>query len=204
MKRIAVTFEHNHSTLTDIWSKYYKPFFDELRIVKVGDLLATDWGGTTKYLNSLQEELFKDYDLILFADVDEIVIPNPDKYKDLGEYLDKFDKEAIRCVGYNVIEMDNDKPIDFTKPLIEQRTYWSRDNLYDKCVIITKPQHYVSNHAVANKVEQDPDLILLHLRDMDLTSTIERNKKIGHEFNMRDFANRRTQASVMPLKWRVL
>lgn len=48
------------------------------------------------------------------------------------------------------------------------------------------------------------DLILLHLRDMDLTTTQERGRKIGHEFNMGDFAKRRQSACEMPKKWRVL
>lgn len=204
MKRIAVTFSHNYSDLTDVWTNYYREFFDEIKIVDTGNSLAMDWGATVKHLNSLQDELFKEFDLILFADMDEIIVPDPDKYKDLGEYLDKVKVGAVRCIGYNVIEMEGDGPIDFSKPLVEQRTHWSKDPLFSKTVIITKPQHYVSNHAISNPVAPDLDLIMLHLRDMDLKTTTERNRKLGHEFSMADFLERRSRAELMSEKWRVL
>lgn len=203
-KRIVVTFEHDHSTYSDLWHNYYSQYFDTLKVVKIGDLLRDDWGGTTKLLNSMQSELFSDYDLIMFVDVDEIVIPDPDKYKDLGEYLDQVDCDVVRCTGYNVIEMPEDKTLDITKPILTQRKYWQHDPMYDKYVIITKPQNYISNHTIKKGCTPDKDLVMFHLRDTDLKTTRERNAKIGHEFNEKDLATRRSQATLIPDKWKTI
>lgn len=194
MKAIAVTFEHNHSDLSDIWEGYYSKFMDTKK-VPIGDLLRNNWGGTTKLLNSLQNGLFKDYDLILFADVDEIIVP---MHGTLGEYVDKVDQDVVRCVGYNVIQMEGEPPIDLNKPILQQRRYWSRDNLYDKYVILTKPQVYTSNHHIVNEIPSDPNLVMLHLRDIDIDMAKKRNTKIGASFDDANVAVRREKAMLIP------
>lgn len=194
MKRIAVTFEHNHSDLSDIWENYYSQYLDT-RKVQIGDLLRGNWAGTVKLLNGLQQELFAEYDLILFADVDEIIIPID---KDLGEYLDEVTEPVVRCVGYNVIQMKGEPPIDLTKPILKQRKHWSRDKMYDKYVIITEPQHYTSNHHIENPVPSDPNLIMLHLRDIDIDLAKNRNSKIGANFDEENVKYRRSIAEPIP------
>ena len=201
MKRIAVTFEHDHSDLSKIWKDYYSKYLDT-KIVKIGDMLRHDWSATTNLLNSLQPELFKDYDLILFADVDEIIVPNLDKYKNLGDYLDRVTQDVIRCVGYNVIQMEGEPPIDLTKPILDQRDYWSRDQMYDKYVIITEPQQYISNHDIVNTKQPNPDLVMLHLRDIDIDMAKSRNTKIGAAFDDNNVAVRRSIATEIPKMYR--
>lgn len=197
MGRIAVTFEHNHSDLSDIWENYYSQFMDTKKI-PIGDILREDWGATTRLLNSTQPELFANYDLILYVDIDEIIVPNPDKYRDFGEYLDQVTQPVVRCVGYNVIQMEGEEPIDLDKPILQQRRYWSRDKMYDKFVIITKPQHYTSNHHIENPVPVDPDLYMLHLRDIDIDMAKKRNAKIGAAFDDDNVAVRREKATLIP------
>jgi hypothetical protein len=194
MKRIAVTFEHDHSDLTKVWQDYYSQYLDT-RVVKIGDMLRHDWGATYPLLNSLQPELFTDYELILFADIDEIIVP---KDKTLGEYLDEVNQDVVRCVGYNVIQMPDEPPIDLTKPILDQRKYWSRDEMYDKFVIITKPQTYTSNHHIINPVPADPNLTMLHLRDIDIDMARNRNNKVGVNFDEKHVNYRRSIAFEMP------
>jgi len=200
MKRIAVTFEHNHSDLSDIWENYYSQFM-ETRKVPIGDMLRGDWGATTRLLNGLQQELFAEYDLILFADVDEIIVPDPDKYKDLGEYLEQVDQDVVRSIGYNIIQMEGEDPIDLSKPILDQRTHWSRDNLYDKYNILTRPQHYTSNHHIEKEQPVDPDLYLLHLRDIDIDMAKKRNAKIGAAFDNEHVNYRRSIATEIPKRF---
>ena len=194
MKRIAVTFEHNHSDLSDIWEDYYSQYLDTKK-VQIGDILRGNWAGTVPLLNKLQPELFAQYDLILFADIDEIIIPTD---KDLGEYLDEVKSPVVRCTGYNIIQMEGEPPVDLTKPILKQRKYWSKDTLYDKYVIITEPQHYTSNHHIENPVEPDPNLIMLHLRDIDIDLARSRNSKIGANFDKQHVNYRRSIAEPIP------
>ena len=197
MKQIAVTFEHNHSDLSEVWKNYYSQFMDT-KIVKIGDMLRNDWGATYPLLNSLQPELSKEYDLILFADVDEIIVPKD--FPNLGEYLKQVDKDVVRCTGYNVIQMEDEQPIDLTQPILKQRKFWSRDAMYDKFVIITKPQTYTSNHHIINPVPCS-DLVMLHLRDIDIAMAKERNTKIGANFDMDNVNYRRSIAELIPKKY---
>lgn len=196
-RMIAVTFEHNHSTYSKLWEEYYGEFMDT-KIIPTGDILKDDWNATTKILNEVQEGLFENYSLILFADVDEFIIPDPNEYKDLGDYLNQVEASVVRATGYNVMEMPEDKPLDFTKPIIGQRTLWSPDVLYNKYVIITKPQKYLNNHQIEFEKDPDPDLILFHLRDADLTSCRQRLAKLGRTLDEGDLANRRQIAQPIP------
>jgi len=202
--RIAVTFTIENSTYTDLWKKYYGKFFDKLELVDTGELLKHDWGATTKLLNDMQEELLRDYDLILFADVDEIIVPDPDVYKDLGEYLDRMSQPSARCTGYNVVEMDGDADLDLSKPILSQRSMWSRDEMYDKTIAITKPTVYLNNHHTAGEVAPDPNLVMLHLRDADIKRAKERLKTLGRELNVGDLTYRRSIAKLIPEKWRII
>ena len=198
-KRIAVTFEHDFSDYAKLWRDYYSQFMD-IKIIKIGDMLRNDWGATTKLLNSTQEELFKKYDLILYADVDEILIPDPEHYRDLGEYLTTV-KGVARCTGYNVVELEGDKPLELDKPILTQRGNWIRDKLYDKFVILTEPQHFLNNHHISNEVPCDPNLVMFHLRDSDIARAKERNKKLGVTFNQQDLDSRRQNTTKIPDKW---
>lgn len=200
-RRVAVTFTHNHSTYTDLWTSYYSRFFDSLRFIDIDGPIRNDWGATTRNLNEEQEGLFKGYNLILFADVDEFVVPDPEKYKDLGEYLDKVEEDVVRCVGYNVIQMDEPE-LDLTQPIMKQRSYWSHDPMYNKYVILTKPQVFLNNHNIQNSKEQDSDLFMLHLRDADIKSAVERCEALGRTFDMNEFEKRKATAQPIPNKWK--
>lgn len=196
---IAITFEHDFSDYSKLWRDYYSRFMD-IKVIKIGDMLRSDWGATTKLLNSSQE-CFKDHDLILYADVDEILIPDPDKYKDLGEYLESIKNPVVRCTGYNVMEMKGDEPLNMTKPILSQRKYWERDDIYDKFVIITEPQVYLNNHHIQNEVARDPDLVMFHLRDSDITGARARNNKLGVNYDYQAMLERRQRATLIPNKY---
>lgn len=198
--RIIVTFTHNHSTYTDFWDKYYRPFFDEVRYIDSDQALRGDWGATYHTMNAIQPELFSNYDMVVFADVDEILVADPDKYKDLGEYLDQA--KTTRATGYNII--DNGTKLDLSKPILQQRDNWANDELYSKYVILTSPQVYISNHSIDKPMAPDPELILMHLRDADVVSAKQRAEALGRTFNMGDFEQRKSISKLIPDKWRVI
>lgn len=204
MKRVVVTFAHDNSTYTKLWQRYYKNHFDRLIIVKTGDALKTDWNATTHMINDIQHDLLKYYDLVCFTDMDEFLIPDPDKYKSLDEYLDTVKDPVVRCTGYNVMQTAKEKQLDLTKPILAQRKYWSPDELYNKYVILTKPQVYTSNHTIQNPTEPDPDLVMFHLRDADLDSARERLQSLGRELNEDDLKYRLSIKEIIPNKWKEL
>lgn len=195
---IAVTFTHNNSTYLSKWKDYYGQFMD-LEIINVDEHIRHDWGATVKNLNNTQH-LLDEHKIILYADVDEFIIPNPLKYKDLGEYLEGVE-ENKRATGFNIIEREGDLKLDLSKPVLSQRKYWQRDPIYDKTVIITKPTRFYNNHHSENEPRPDSDLVLMHLRDADIQSAIDRLKSLGRTFNSQDLEERIRQSNLIPKPW---
>jgi len=202
-KSIAVTFTIDNSTYTDLWTKYYEQFVDELKIINVNESLKHDWGATSKNLNEVQAELFKDFGLIVFVDMDEILVPDPEKYTNLRDYLDKVDGTK-RCTGYHVMEMPGEGVLDMSRQITSQRTKWLHDPMYDKTVIITKPTVYLNNHHSEGEPQPDSDLVMFHLRDADIASARGRAESLGRTFDMNELEYRRSRVVDIPEKWRVI
>ena len=125
-------------------------------------------------VSSFQEFLLKSYSVVIFAEADELIVPRPDVYKEgLRSYvLDKISKEAgvIRCRGYTIQHAPSEEPpIDFTKPLIPQRSYWKGTTIYDKPVVASRPCKWTIGFHNLTHVELpvDNNLFLVHLHRMD-------------------------------------
>ena len=201
MKKILVSFTHDKSTYHEVWNKYYSQFFDDIRIHNIGDRLRADWGANAGIMNQLQPDLFKECDLLMYVDMDEIVIPDPRKYENLGTYISTVTEPVIRCKGFNVIQMPEDDQLDLSKPILKQRQFYSRDELYDKHVIMTEKQQFLNPHHIVNKIEPDKDLIMFHLRDADLKTMKIRCEAMGRRFNSDEFLERRRKVREIPNRY---
>ena len=124
------------------------------------------------------------YDAIIFTDTDEILIPDPDKYNDLGEYLSNFVKsnnQFITTTGYEIYSFEDDKPIKLTDRILNQRKIWYKNTVYNKPLLFKptiKLDWLVGFHETKdNKYNNDPHLILLHLHKMDYFLSKKRHMK---------------------------
>ena len=152
MKIAAFTWILNNDPYIKVWLKYYNQFgFDIFVInaskikdhkefdrygVKVteltrGDLYAKNEDGKhNKYedllfmAHAVQKRILKDYDYFVFSDIDEIIVTDPDKYKDLGEYMEKLDKDTVTCTGRQVLQSKDEESLDLDKPILGQRNHW--------------------------------------------------------------------------------
>lgn len=52
---------------------------------------------------SKQAELLESYEYVLYADAEEIIIPNFLKYRDLTDYISKNDRDCVLCTSYELI-----------------------------------------------------------------------------------------------------
>lgn len=202
--RTIVTFTFKHSTYYPIWENYYKQYFENLYVIKLADNIIDNSTYTIDKWNKLQADLFPKNEVVFFADIDEFVVPNPQKYKNLDDYINKNKGDVLRATGYNVIQTPSEQPLDFTRSILSQRSYWSRDNLYNKVVGIRKPLIYWNPHNTVSSINPDEDLFLLHTRDADLKTTIERFKKKGCTFNLDDFEERIKTATKIPDMFKLL
>jgi hypothetical protein len=192
-----VTIAQNESVFFPLWLRYYSQFF------AAGDIYvldhdttdgSLDGGGFTRIpvshetfdirwmvgtMEAKQRELLQSYDVVLVVDVDEIVTTAPG-HGTLGDYLERFDEEWVNCFGYELLHMkDSEPPFDPSRPVLEQRSTWFPNMIYDKPSIATVPMSWEPGfHRRTDwHFNGDPDLRLIHLHRMDFEICKARHRR---------------------------
>jgi hypothetical protein len=120
------------------------------------------------------------YKCVLLSDVDELMIPDPDKYPGgLSEYIAKFENDTekiyLRMTGYlisHVVDGDYvEPPLRWDQSILPQRKYFVRQPKYDKCLLSKtgiryKPGFHTKYMPLA-EIPQDLDILLMHLKELD-------------------------------------
>jgi len=128
-----------------------------------------------------QKQLLSTYEWVLFAEVDEIIAPkNP--YVDLKSYMDCQQKNICVVDGYEIVQkLDEECPIDFSKPILSQRQWWYWSKLYSKPLLSRIPCHWCWGfHACSESPvpyhHRDPELVLVHLHKLDWDICLKRHQ----------------------------
>jgi len=195
-KRAAVfTKVKNGHELFKIWYRYYLKYFSEDDIY-VLDLGSTDgstsdlgcnviplshfgverWraGGLDAVIgcdigNKFKTELLQKYQYVVHSDYDELI------YHPLGldKYLMQLSIDAVSCQGQEIIHIiDKEAPIDFTKPILDQRSYSLNWVLFDKPAITSVDFTWGRGfHSIIDRPNPPVgnQLILFHLHNVDFT-----------------------------------
>ena len=110
------------------------------------------------------------YDVVVFTDVDEFIVPDPDKFDGLRGFLEaRADQDVVGSLGLNVVHHAATEPaIDTTKPLLGQRSYAKFTPLMCKPSIKRVPAEWTAGtHGIRAPFTVDPDLFMLHLKFYD-------------------------------------
>jgi hypothetical protein len=196
-RRAVMTITHNEGLFFPIWLRYYSAFFDPSDIY-VLDHDTTD--GSTEgdgfvripishdtfdnlwmvgNVERLQRQLLERYDVVLVTDVDEIVAPLPE-WGSLTEYIDRFDEPYVNCLGYELIHLvDREGPFDPSRKVLDQRSHWFANDVYDKPALATEPLHWQPgfHRTVDGRMRIDPDLYLIHLHRLDYDGCQARHRR---------------------------
>lgn len=168
-------------------------------------------------INKYQDRLLRyGYKCVIFGDTDELIVPSPKEYpKGLEGYLTKFLADPKRLyhrvhaleVGHvsygNGSDSTVEPPFDWNNPyILQQRKTYIPDHMYDKPLLTKIPLRYKAGfHKLftRDKVEVDPDLVMLHMRsfDWDFCSYREEQK-----FNLSKLMKPEELASGMASHWR--
>jgi len=188
-KRLLVTQKFEFTYWWERFESYYAPHFDriEVDLISNEDVDGQYWRQHHQRVTGKLGSWLKEYDLVMFADCDEFVVPNPERYKDLSDYLDGWKYDIAHTFGQGVMEMPDDDPFDHSLLVTQQRKYWYRDRNYDKPIITRTPVKYrYGFHKCDTRVSHpDHDLILFHLRDADFINL----DKYCPQRNPRNFRN---------------
>ena len=201
MTRAIVSIRTKDSFWHPLWDRYYRPHFHHVEVIHVGSSYSLPFSKMTELLNKAIDNLMETFDQVVCADTDEFLVPDPDKYRDLGDYLDQNNEQVVRCVGYDVMEMLNQKPVDIDRMVTESRTMWTRNMTYDKPVIMRRKITYTAGQHYCNcPTVQDKDLYMLHMRYADIKSLLMRRSRI----DLKSLTDEQRRAEPIPEKWRVI
>ena len=122
-------------------------------------------------ISNFSKALFLRYDLVIAHDIDEILVVDPDQQLSLADYLQRPVRYAsLSALGLDVGQnLDLEKPIDPSRPFLEQRSFAHVSARYTKAVVATRPLRWGSGfHRVRHRnFHIDPNLFLFHFGMVD-------------------------------------
>ncbi len=197
-RRAIFTVVRDEAVFLPIWLRYYSRHFSARDIFifdhgstdgsvdaarsrfrfqssRVDHPVFNDFPWYTGFVQDRQRELLQSYDVVAFAEADEILW-HP---SGLGRYLTYFRRDAIRATGWNLWHDRSEEPdLDLGRSILSQRRYWFRNPEYDKPLVARVPLRYEFGfHECAECQDTDPDLLLLHLHTMDYQVGLRKHER---------------------------
>jgi hypothetical protein len=112
------------------------------------------------------------YDVVIFTDVDEFLVPDPAKYANLSDYLTRRPERVIAPFALNVVHHTAvEGPMVSGKPIVGQRAYAQFAPLMCKPSVKRVPAAWTSaSHGIKAPYMPDPGLFMVHMKfaDVDL------------------------------------
>ena len=139
MKIAAFTFVQDDDPFIPVWERYYTPQFDTVDRVKYNHAGKFDPGTALSQVITMFTKLLDGHDVVLFSDLDEMIVPNPNKYSGLRDYIEQRSPfDYIQTFGFDVIHAPGEDALDFSAPILPQRTKMIQNGLYSKPLITTR------------------------------------------------------------------
>lgn len=120
-------------------------------------------------LSGLAQSLLHAYDAVLFADADEFVVADPDRYENLVDYVAQHpDTDVSGVVGLNVVHHGSEPDLDLGRPLLEQRRYAKFLPIMCKPALKRVPAAWRwASHGIMAPYAVDPGLFMFHMKFAD-------------------------------------
>ena len=198
-KVAAFTTAYNDPTFLPIWLRYYGEALGGEQNLFVLDHGSDDGStanlGLASKIRVPREEFDEDqrctfvsrfhasllcyYDVVIFSDPDEILIPDPEKYSGLRDFITQRCEQFVTAIGVEVQHIpDSENEINFNLPILRQRRYvrFAADyckTLISRIPLIWRPGFHSCNYSPLI----DRDLFLFHLKSIDRSLSVELLKR---------------------------
>ena len=203
---IVFTIVQNDMVALDLWLSYYRKYFDDILVMcrstkpeyrltlntlkmKYGcefeegkELLDPE--RTLQEIKDKQLIFSQDHDWMLFANVDEFLIADPDKFKDLKDLMKRTKKDWIPSEAFDVLQLKSEPRLDYSSPILNQRKYWIKNESYNKVILSKVPLNWNNGlhqikevDAETSKGYKNTGLYLVHLKYADITH--DENRDLG-------------------------
>jgi hypothetical protein len=165
---------------------FLKMFHKDVNKIELGAKYQCDYGLHVNTIMHMQKSLLNFYKVVIFAEADEFIVADPEKYKDLNDFFSKNNEDYFRCSGYNIIaDLVNELPINPSRPLLSQRKYWYLHDGECKTLVARKPVDWygVGFHECKPVLDLHSDLYNIHFHEFDYEIQNTRIQ-LRHETNL--------------------
>jgi hypothetical protein len=140
------------------------------------DTFDHEWLRNT--VKRVQKGLLENYEVVVFAEVDEII----HYHYGLDKLINNLKDNVVTCRGFEVVHYFAQEPeIDLGKPLLQQRNYGYYAKLYNKTLISKIPLDWIWGfHNCPQEQTPNMDLHLIHLHKLDFNIAWNRNLSHKH------------------------
>ncbi len=196
--RVAImTMVYNERVNLPIWIRHYRRQCPEAALIVLDH--GSDDGSTiglngvtvlplgrsgfdditrAEAIGDLQSALLKYYDTVIYVDCDEMILPDPEIFRSLAEFLDTVHDPVIAPTGLNVQHLTGvEAPIDLSRPILGQRRHARFTPGLCKPLITRVPVRWVAGfHWCDQRPAFRADLYLFHLKYMDFALALRRHQ----------------------------
>jgi hypothetical protein len=199
MKIACITCSYNEEKFLPIWMNYYgrQLGYEHLFIIDDESLppVSTSLNvnilrfGRPKIYSALrpwklaaqmQNLLFAaGYDVVIFADTDEIICPDPDQYSGIVDFLTRNRESQFTTVGIDLVQnLNEESSFDWSTNLFAQRQYARFSTSYCKTSITRSAWDWSTRvHLEQQSPRPHPGLFQFHIKNIDLTYALKRQAR---------------------------
>lgn len=129
------------------------------------------WAMTrARLVNGMASGLLACNDVVIFTDTDEFLVPDPDRYEGLLDYLaHRTDVPVVAPLAFEVMHNARvEPPLDPDRPVLQQRRFVKFSPAMCKPLLKRVPAAWEpAFHAIHAPFRVDPDLLMFHLKWSD-------------------------------------
>jgi hypothetical protein len=128
-----------------------------------------------RFVSQFCSALLEWYDAVIYVDVDEIVIAEPNKFSSLREYIETQGESVVNAIGFDVQHLPViESRLNLDLPILAQRKWVRFSSSMCKPILTTRALTWTPGFHSADAPLRFNDLYLFHLRYFDLAIGLER------------------------------
>ena len=203
------TIVKNENYFLPIWIKHYKKYFEEsdiyildhqstdgstnnltVNVIPVINELAFDHNWLVTTVQDFQKELLEKYECVVFAESDELLYSIEKPLNEIIiDLINDTNQEYITCIGFEVIEMREERSLTPDDEIFKNRNYWFKHSLhYDKTLISKIPLSWCWGFHSANGKEKKftHGVHMVHLHRVDFEMMLKRHEERANKWKLKD------------------
>ncbi len=199
-KVAAITMAYNEAVLLPVWARHYAKQVgsDHCYVIDHGSTdpvvlpagmnqvrlprSAHDDLRRATFVSALTTSLLTYYDWVLYTDVDELVLPDPNQFRDLPNFCASLSAtDTVTAIGFDIQHVPSvEPPLDPAQPIGPQRAWARFTSAMCKPVLTSRPIAWSPGFHCSDRPLTFSALYLFHLHWADLSIGLQRLQKTRH------------------------